>query len=164
MEKEKKLRKFIETTVREYLNENKIERIKDVGLSVSNKIEGGFLNKKQAEELQKDIESNYDTTPKFGQNSNDIRKSLYNYDNPYAEKDINGVNLRIVQGLIEGEPYSGNRRKTWLLYADGKIVGKFYKVDDIKTVVKYIEDNLIKTISNNNNKELGGGKIKQKEF
>lgn len=157
MEKEKKLRKFIETTVREYLNENKIERIKDVGLSVSNKIEGGFLNKKQAEELQKDIESNYDTTPKFGQNSNDIRKSLYNYDNPYAEKDINGVNLRIVQGLIEGEPYSGNRRKTWLLYADGKIVGKFYKVDDIKTVVKYIEDNLIKTISNNNNKELGGG-------
>jgi len=148
------LRKFIATTIREYLNENEIERIRDTGIEVNNKIEGGFLNKKEANELQKQIESNYDTTPKFGQDSNDIRKSLYNYDNPYAEKDINGVNLRIVQGLIEGEPYSGNRRNTWLLYADGKIVGKFYKVEDIKTVIKYIEDNLIKTISNNNNKEL----------
>ena len=150
------LKKFIATTLREYLSENQIEQIKNIGISVNNKIEGGFLNKKQAEELQKEIESNYDITPKFGQDSNDIRKSLYNYDNPYAEKYINGVNLIITQGLIEGEPYSGNRRKTWLLYADGKIVGKFYSVDDIKRVIKYIEDNLIKTISNN--KELGGKK------
>jgi hypothetical protein len=149
------LRKFIATTIREYLNENQIEQIRDTGIEINNKIEGGFLNKKEADELQKQIEANYDTTPKFGQDSNDIRKSLYNYDNPYAEKDINGVNLRIVQGLIEGEPYSGNRRKTWLLYADGKIVGKFYKVDDIKKVIKYIEENLIKTISYNK-KELGG--------
>lgn len=153
----KDLKKFIKTTISEYLNENQIEQIRNIGVSINNKIEGGFLNKKQAEELKKDIESNYDTTPKFGQDSNDIRKSLYNYDNPYAEKDINGVNLRITQGLIEGEPYSGNRRKTWLLYADGKIVGKFYKVDDIKTVIKYIEDNLVKSITNNP-KELGGKK------
>lgn len=152
------LRRFIATTIREYLNESQIEQIRNTGLSVSNKIEGGILNKKQAEELQKDIESNYNIIPKFGQDSNDIRASLYNYDNPYAEKDINGVNLRIAQGLIEGEPYSGNRRKTWLLYADGKIVGKFYKVDDIKIVIKYIEDNLVKTISNNINKELSGKK------
>ncbi len=149
------LRKFIATTIREYLNESQIEQIRNTGLSVSNKIEGGFLTKKEVDELQREIESNYDTTPKFGQDSNDIRKRLYNYDNPYAEKDINGVNLRIVQGLIEGEPYSGNRRKTWLLYADGKIVGKFYKVDDIKKVIKHIEDNLVKSISNNP-KELGG--------
>ena len=92
----------------------------------------GFLNKKEAEELQREIESNYDTTLKLGQDNNDIRQSLFNYDNPYAEKNINGVNLRIAQGLIEGKPYSGNRRKTWLLYANGKIIGKFYKVDDIK--------------------------------
>jgi hypothetical protein len=154
MEKDMKLRKFIATTIREYLTENQIDQIRNTGISVNNKIEGEFLTKKQAEELQKEIELNYDITPKFGQDSNDIRKSLYNYDNPYAEKDINGVNLRIAQGLIEGEPYSGNRRKTWLLYADSKIVGKFYKVDDIKRVIKYIEDNLIKTIPNNN-KELG---------
>ena len=138
------LRKFIATTIREHLNENQIEQIRNTGVKVNNKIEGGFLNKKQAEELQREIESNYDTTPIFGEYSNDIRKNLYNYDNPYAEKDINGVNLRIAQGLIQGEPYSGNRRKTWLLYADGKIVGKFYKVDDIKRVIKYIEDNLSK--------------------
>jgi len=40
-------------------------------------------------------------------------------------------------------------------------VGKFYKVDDIKTVIKYIEDNLIKTLSNNNNRGVGWEKIKQ---
>lgn len=152
------LRKFIATTIREYLNENQIEKIRNTGIEVNNKIEGGFLNKKEANELQREIESNYSGISIFGQDNNDIRTFLYNYDNPFAEKDINGVNLKIVQGLIEGEPYSGNRRKTWLLYADGKIVGKFYKVDDIKKVIKYIEDNLIKTISSNNNKELHGKK------
>ena len=149
------LRKFIATTIREYLNESQIEQIRNTGLSVNNKIEGGFLTKKQADELQREIESNYDDFSggimKFGQDSNDIRKSLYNYDNPLAEKDINGINLRIADGLIEGAPYSGNRRKTYLLYVDGKIVGKFYKVDDIKTVIKYIEDRLVKSIPNNRN-------------
>jgi hypothetical protein len=150
------LKNFIKTVTREYLNENQIDQIRNTGISVNNKIEGGFLNKKQAEELQKEIELNYDTTIKFGQDNNDIRTYLYNYDNPYLEKDINGVNLRVAQGLIEGAPYSGNRRITWLLYADGKIVGKFYKLDDIKISVKYIEDILIKTIPNN--KELSGKK------
>lgn len=125
---------------------NEIELIKNIGIKLNNKIEGGFLTKKQAEELQKEIELNYDTTPKFGQDSNDVRKNLYNYDNPYAEKDINGVNLRIAQGLTEGEPYSGKRRNTWLLYADGKIIGKFYSPDDIKKVIKYIEGHLVKNI------------------
>ena len=146
------LRKFIATTILEYLNENKIDQIRNTGILVNNKIEGGVLNKNQAEELQKEIESNYDMIPKFGKDCNDIRKCLYNYDNPYAEKDINGVNLRIAQGLIEDDPHSGNRRKTWLLYADGKILGKFYNVIDIKNVIKYIEHNLIKTISNNSTK------------
>ena len=148
----KNLKKFIKTIICEYLNENIIEKIRNTGIEVNNKIEGGFLNRKQADELEKEIKSNYDNIPKFGRDSNDIRKFLYNYDNPLAEKDVNGVNLRIVQGLIEHEPYSGNKRKTWLLYADGKIVGKFYKVDDIKLAIKYIENNLIKNVSNNNDK------------
>jgi hypothetical protein len=156
-----KLREFIEATVLEYFNEGQIEQIRNTGLSVSNKMEGGFLNKKQAEDLQKQIESNYDDsvsgTIKWGQDSNDIRKSIYNYDSPIAEKDINGVNLRIALGLIEGEPYSGRRRKTYLLYADGKIVGKFYSVEYIKKVIKYIEDRLVKSISPNS-KELGNKK------
>lgn len=124
------------------LNENQIERIRNIGIKINNKIKGGFLNKKQAEELQKEIESNYNNTAKFGQDNNDIRTFLYNYDNPFAEKDINGINLRIIQGLIEDEPHSGNRKKTWLLYADKNIIGKFYKLDDIEKVIKYIEENL----------------------
>lgn len=148
-----KLREFIEYTVREYFNEGQIEKIINTGLSVNNKIEGGFLNKKQAEDLQREIESNYDDSKsgiiKFGKGSNDIRKNIYNYDSPIAEKDINGVNLRIAPGLIEDDPHSGKRRKTYLLYADGKIIGKFYSVDYIKNVIKYIEDRLVKSISPN---------------
>jgi len=112
-----------------------------------NKIEGGLLNEQQSAELQKEIESKYNTVQKFGQENEDIRQNLYNYDNPLAEKDVNGVNLRIADGLIEGDKYSGNRRKTYLLYADGKIAGKFYSVADIKRVVRFIEDNLIKSES-----------------
>lgn len=97
--------------------------------------------------MQKEIESKYNTdTQKFGQENEDIRQSLYNYDNPLAEKDVNGVNLRITDGLLEGDKYSGNRRKTYLLYADGKIAGKFYSVSDIKKVVKFFEDNVVKSI------------------
>ncbi len=151
------LREFIATTIHEYLNENQIVQIRNAGLSISNKIEGGFLNNKQVEDLEKEIESHYNDSGimKWGQDKKDIRTYLYNYDNPLAARDFNGVDLRITDGLIEGEPYSGNRRKTYLLYADGKIVGKFYKVDDIKKVIKYIEDNLVKSISNNP-KEFGG--------
>lgn len=134
--------KDLKQTIRKFLNENQIEQIRDIGISVNDKIEGGFLNKKQAQALQREIEANYNDSGIL--NSNDIRKSIYNYDNPLAEKNINGVNLRITDGLIEGDPYSGNRRKTYLLYADGKIIGKFYKVSDIKKVINYIEANLIK--------------------
>ena len=142
--------KSLTTRVHEYLNENQIAQIVNTGLSVSDKIEGGFLTSKQAEDLQKEIESHYtdgDATKLFGQSNNDIRQSMYNYDHPYATKNVNGVELRIGQGLVEGTPFSGNRRPTYLLYADGKIVGKFYSIKDIKKVVKYIEDNLVQSIS-----------------
>jgi len=149
-----KLIAIIKETIREYLNENKIEQIRNTGLSVSNKIEGGFLTKKQAKELQKEIESNYNYgyPHQWGLKNQDLRQSLFNYDNPYATKNINGVDLRIATGLLEGEP--GSRKKTYLLYADGKIVGKFYKIDDIKKVIKYIEDNLIKSIGPLDNNQI----------
>lgn len=143
-------KRFLNSSITESLTENSTELVKreieNASITLGNKIEGGFLNKKQAEDLQREIEANYNDSGimKFGQDNNDIRQSLFNYDNPLAEKDVNGVNLRIASGLIEGEPYSGKRRKTYLLYADGKIVGKFYSVEDIKLVVKYIEDNLIR--------------------
>ena len=75
----------------EYLYESQIEQIKKTGLSISNKMEGGFLNKEQAEELQKEIEFNYDNEGgvKWGQNSNDIRKALFNYEHPLAEREVN---------------------------------------------------------------------------
>ena len=137
-----KLRKFLSTTIHEYLTENQIEQFKNTPLSIfNNKIEGRFLNKKQAYELKKEIEANYvdDIIQHFNREKQDIRMNLFNYDYPIAQKDVNGVNLRIVEGLIR------NNRKTYLLYADGEIIGEFYSVSDIKRIIKYIEDSLVKS-------------------
>lgn len=127
-----------------------VNKMEEIGKSFTGKIEGGFLNKKQADELQKEIESNY--TPegehRFGAANKDIRQNLFNYDNPLAERTINGVNLRIAEGLIR------SKRKTYLLYADGAIIGEFYSVDDIKKVIAYIESHLVKPISDS--KKLTG--------
>lgn len=111
----------------------------------SNNIEGGLLSNKAATDLQKKIESKYikPGQPKFGQYNEDIRKNAFSYDQPLAEKDVNGVNIKITEGLIEGEIHSGNRRKTYLLYADGKIEGKFYSVQDAEKVVDFISSNLV---------------------
>ena len=118
------------------------------GLIKKNKIEGNLFNEQEAKDYQELIESKYNDSGimKFGQESDDIRQNLFNYDNPLAEKDVNGVNVKIAEGLIEGEPYSGNRKKTYLLYADGKIAGKFYSVSDAKKVVNFIEANLVKSL------------------
>ena len=114
----------------------------------SRKIEGGLLTEKQADDLQKEIESKYNPNGRavFGQDNEDIRTNAFNYEHPLAQKTINGVDVRISEGLTEGKPYSGNRRTTYLLHADGKLVGKFYSVKDAKDVVDYIEKNLIKSI------------------
>jgi hypothetical protein len=106
-----------------------------------NKIKGRILSDKQSQELQKEIENNYipdNEPPRLVANNKDIRTNVFNYDNPIAEKTVNGVELRIAEGLTR------NKEKTYLLYADGKIVGEFYSVNDAKNVVKYIESNLIK--------------------
>ena len=103
----------------------------------------GLLTEQQSIDLQTEIESYYSDTPEFGDQNRDIRQNLFNYENPIAEKDSNGVNLRIAEGLLRiGE--DGKNRKSFLLYADGKIVGEFDSVDNAKKAVKLIEDNLVK--------------------
>lgn len=103
-------------------------------------IRGGLLNEIQLNELQREIESGYTEEVSLGKDNKDIRTNLFNYDNPIAEKTVNGVNLRIANGLMRG------REKTYLLYANGKIAGEFYSISEIKDTIKYIEDNLVKSI------------------
>lgn len=142
-----KTKKSIVSSIREQLTENKIEKIREIGIAISDKIEGGFLSKNQAQKLQKEIYANYNQgLMKFGKDDNDIRLNVFNYHTPIAEKKFNGVNLRITEGLIEEESNSNKRRKTYLLYADGVLIGKFYSINDIKIAVKFIEDRLIKNI------------------
>jgi hypothetical protein len=97
----------------------------------------GLLNKAQANKLQKEIEANYNSKLKLGNKNNDVRTSMFNYDNPIAQKMSNGIDLRITEGLIR------DGKKMYLLYADGKIIGEFNAVNDAKGLIKYIEDNLI---------------------
>lgn len=54
---------------------------------------------------------------------------------------MNGVNLRITEGLIK------SKKKTYLLYANGSVVGEFYAVNDIKKIIKYIENNLTQPLT-----------------
>ena len=120
------------------LLENSLEILKNNSLLDSIGIEGRFLNKRQAEELENEIVSNYSDELKFGKEDNDIRRNIFNIDNPLAEKTINGVTLKIVEGLIK------NKRKTYLLYTDNQLIGEFYSVKDIKNIVNFLESKLIK--------------------
>ncbi|MDG1805922.1 hypothetical protein [Flavicella sp.] len=132
------------TKYKENLNGNsskqlKLEIKKTINL-LGDEIRGEFLDKNKLETLQKEIEANYvdgNVEEHFRREKDDIRIKLFNYDNPIAEKTVNGVNLRIAEGLIR------NKEKTYLLYADGSMVGEFYVISDIKKIIKYIEDNLI---------------------
>lgn len=65
----------------------------------------------------------------LGIQNRDISKNAFNYDNPYAQKNVNGVDFRIAEGLVR------DNKKTYLLYADGKIIGEYGSVQEAKVVV-----------------------------
>jgi len=108
-----------------------------------NQIKGRLLNEKQSEELQKEIESKYskDSSDIFSKDVDDIRMSLANYTSPVYWKIINGIDIRIATGLIREMP-EGGRKRAILIYADGKILGEFYSLNDAKQAVTYLEKNL----------------------
>jgi hypothetical protein len=122
------------------LLENSLEILKNNSLLDSIGIEGRFLNKRQAKELENEIVNNYSDELKFGKEDNDIRRNIFNFDNPLAEKTINGITLKIVEGLIK------DKRKTYLLYTDNQLIGEFYSVKDIKNIVNFLESKLIKNL------------------
>ena len=101
----------------------------------------GILSSEQAKSLQNEIQANYINSENllFGQKNNDIRQCLFNFDNPYIFIKLEKIELRVIDGLVEGEPFSGNRKKTHLLYADNQIIGKFYNIADVKSVVRKID-------------------------
>lgn len=143
----KNIKKNLRTHLnQELINESNIDLVRNDLIKLNDDtIEGRFLSKQDAEELQREIESNYSTSAYDLFQKDDIRKNIFNFDHPVAEKEVNGVTLKIVQGLIR------NKRKTYLLYANNDIIGEFYSVDDIKRIIKFIESKLIKNLSSNGN-------------
>lgn len=113
---------------------------------IDKEIRGRILDKEESNNLKKEIESYYTNEVKFGANNNDIRQSLFNLDNPLAEKVINGKKVKIVVGLIR------DKEKTYLLYIEDNLIGEFFKVSDIKEIIKHIEKGLI---SNDIVKKIG---------
>jgi hypothetical protein len=116
-----------------------IEQSKENNISLGGKGKG-FLNAEQIKSLTEEIESNYadNVGELLRREKDDIRSKLFNYDEPIASKTINGVDLRIAEGLTR------DKKKTYLLYADGGIIGEFDSVADAKSAVKFVEDRLIK--------------------
>ncbi len=132
--------------------------IKDTNIAIKQQgIKGKLLNEQEAKDLKKEIVSKRAPKGKiiFGQGyvddnkvfreAQDIRQDMFNYDYPYASKEINGIDVRIAGGLLRKDK-DGKKYKTYLLYADGKIVGEFNSVADAKSVVGFIEANLVKEL------------------
>ena len=103
--------------------------------------DSGFLSSEQAHNLQKEIEANYIELGKFvfGQRNNDIRQSLFNFYDPFIYVKFKDFELRVTDGLVEGVPYSGNRRKTYLIYADNQVIAKFYTLEEVRIAVRKID-------------------------
>jgi hypothetical protein len=72
---------------------------------------------------------------KFGRECNDIRQNLFNFEHPMAEADIDGVNYRIGNGMVDWEV----QKKTYILYKDGEIFGIYYSLNEAKEAVKPCE-------------------------
>lgn len=88
-----------------------------------------ILSKADREKLEKEIEEDAESSTgvnMFNNKTGNIAANLYNYDNPIYQKDINGIDARIAEGFIR------NGKKTYLLYADGKVVGEYTNRDDAK--------------------------------
>jgi hypothetical protein len=133
------------TTIKANIKSNGLavlENLSKSNITLKNKnIRGKLLSKTEAKSLQKEIESKY---LKPGDNifeGDDIRQKLFNYDNPVAQKMVNGIDVRVTSGLRRG------RESTYLIYADGKIAGEFFSVKDAKSVVDFIEKNLVKEVT-----------------
>lgn len=117
---------------------------------------GRLFNKKGTDEINKEIESNYvdDMSQHFNREKNDIRLNAFNYEHPLMSTQINNVELRVAEGLIR------NNKKTYLLYANGVIIGEFYNTDDIKKLVRFIREVVSQKSLNESNSQLEGTYIK----
>lgn len=90
----------------------------------------GLLTAEQSNALMDEIVSNYNTdVPVFGNKNKDIRQNLYNYEEPICKKIVDGVEYRIAHGFIR------DFKKTYLLYANGNIIGQFTELNQAKSVV-----------------------------
>jgi hypothetical protein len=141
----------IKKLLRENLNEISVNSIKqelqNIIDSYYGEINGKILTPDELKKLKQDIKNNYlsKSDEIFNTKKDDIRQKVFNYHHPIGQIIINGVELRIAEGLIK------NRQKTYLLYANGDIIGEFYSVNDIEKIVKDINQNINETLIGQNN-------------
>jgi hypothetical protein len=138
--------------LRENLNEISVKSLKDKlqnAIDSTNKeIDGKILTPNEVKKLEQEIKNNYsvNSSELFNREKEDIRQKLFNYDNPIISEIINGVEIRIAEGFIK------NKRKTYLLYANGDIIGEFYSVNDIITIINMINKTINESLIDQNNK------------
>jgi hypothetical protein len=137
------LKKILRENLNEVSVNNLKKRLQNVIDSSSEKIDGKILTSNEVKKLEQEIKNNYsvNSSEMFNKEKDDIRQKLFNYDNPIINEIINGVEIRIAEGLIK------NKRKTYLLYANGDIIGEFYSFNHIKTIIKTIINKINQTIN-----------------
>lgn len=69
---------------------------------------------------------------KFGHKCQNINQNLFNFEHPMAEKNIDGVNYRIGNGLVDWI----KKKKTYILYKNGEVLGIYYSLKDAKSAIK----------------------------
>jgi hypothetical protein len=117
------------------------------------KINGKLFTEKESEEYTKYIESNYEEGVfNFSSRSKDIRKNIFNYWDPLMETNINGINVRVAQGITTRGVDKWIR--SYLIYADGKIVGLFDSKESAYNVIDFIKSNLVKKLSEQNSSQV----------
>ncbi len=109
-----------------------------------------------SQSLQNEIEANYVNSENllFGQRCNDIRQSLFNFYDPFIYIKFKDFELRVIDGLVEGVPYSGIRRKTYLIYADNQVIAKFYTLEEVGIAVRKIDFYLNKNNEKSDNLKI----------
>jgi hypothetical protein len=102
--------------------------------------EGKFFSVEEMIDYNKLIRKNYikrgDISGLFNKN-NDIRMKLFNYNNFIIKLEINGLDIRVTEGMFDYV----NKRKTYLVYQNKKIIGVFYNFEKIKEILITIKKN-----------------------
>jgi len=123
---------FAETGQFQKKKSNFLSEIRKIDLKAEG-IDGVILTEKESVEFQKKVDE-VDSDAKNLFQKDDIRKNLFNYDEPILQKTVGKFDIRIAHGYVK------DKKKTYLLYVNGSVVAELNSLEDAKSLVKLAEE------------------------